>query len=56
MAHLVSDAAHAADVWECGGYLDAVRRQVGRIVVELGAQLAGPPQVREPLDVVVPPR
>ena len=56
MAYLVGDALHTADVWESREDLDAYLRLFGPIAGELGVELAGPPEVGELLDVVVPPR
>jgi hypothetical protein len=57
MAYLVGDAFHAVDVREPREDLDASLRPCGQIADELGAQLAGPPQVGELLDdAVVPAR
>ena len=55
MAYLVGDALHTADVWETREDLDAYLRQFGPTADGRGVQLAGPPEVGELLDVVVPP-
>jgi hypothetical protein len=55
LAHLVGDALHTADVWESREDLDAYLATFGPIADELGVELAGPPEVGELLDVVVPP-
>jgi hypothetical protein len=55
LAYLVGDALHTADVWESREDLDAYLEKFGPIADELGVKLAGPPEVGELLDVVVPP-
>jgi hypothetical protein len=55
LAYLVGDAFHTADVWESREDLDAYLATFGPIADELGVELAGPPEVGELLDVVVPP-
>jgi len=56
MAYLVGDALHTADVWESREDLEAYLRQFSPIADELGVRLAGPPEVGELLDIVVPPQ
>src|SRR3954451_5897594 len=56
MAYLVGDALHTADVWESREDLEAYLRQFGPIANELGFRLAGPLEVGELLDIVVPPQ
>ena len=56
LAYLVGDTLHTADVWDSRQDLDAYLEKFGPIADALGVVLAGPPEVGELLDVVLPPQ
>ena len=53
-AWLVGDELHVLDVWESREQMDAFMQTLGPILQGVGMELAGPPEPREVLNVVVP--
>ena len=51
---LVGHQLHVLDVWESQVKLDAFFQTLGPILAESGMELAGPPEVGEVVQVIVP--